>query len=754
VRNFAPRWRSVVVSLLLMPGLASAAGLGSLNVRSAIGQPFSAEIDLVSVEKEDPASLSVRLASPEDYRKANLQFSPVVAALRLSIERRADGRPYIKITSMRPVNEFVVDLLVELSWPSGRILREYRALLDPPVAEPVAAPVSVPTPQPVPAPAPVTRAPAPVVSPRPAMPGSYGPVERGETLSKIARNVMPTGVTLEQMLVGLYWANPEAFVRNNMNLVRTGKILRVPDREQVAAIPRDEALQEYRAQVADWNSYRRRVADAAATTPRETAAAAKGEIAARVDDRAGGETKDVVRLSKGEPPGAKPGEKVASQADRIRSLEEELVAREKALAEANDRIARLEKTIKDMQRLAEIKSSGLAAAQQRAEAVKPEAKPEPKPEAKPEAKTEVPPAATEAQQPKPKPAPTPQAPPLQPREPELMDIVMDNLPLLGGGAAIALGGLGLWLARRRRVQAEEPDAEVRAAPTMAPAESAVPPAAGAAEAAKPQIDTADLDPLEEARVYLSHGREAQAEAILKEAMAREPNRQDIQMKLLELYALRKDKTAFNRLAAEFNRLTGGVGDNWLKVAAMGLALDPENPLFGAGRTEPSVAPQSSDLDFDFDLSPPADEPATAKGKSEEEPISTAAQDSSSVAPAGVEKKPQPEPDSYGIDFQIELPKVAEEKGAESTTAGSRPAVAPDFKLDLSNIDLNLEEKPAEEAGPARDAHWYDVQAKFDLARTYQEMGDRREARHVLEEVLREGDAQQQAQARALLRELG
>lgn len=748
MRNFAPRWRSAVVSLLLMPGLASAAGLGSLNVRSAIGQPFSAEIDLVSVEKEDPASLSVRLASPEDYRKANLQFSPVVAALRLSIEKRPDGRPYIKITSMRPVNEFVVDLLVELSWPSGRILREYRALLDPPVAEPVAAAVSVPTPQPVPTPAPVTR--APVVSPRPAMPGSYGPVERGETLSKIARSVMPESVTLEQMLVGLYRANPEAFVRNNMNLVRTGKILRVPDREQVAAIPRDEALQEYRAQVADWNSYRRRVADAAATTPRETAAVAKGEIAARVDDRAGGQTKDVVRLSKGEPPGAKPGEKVASQADRIRSLEEELVAREKALAEANDRIAQLEKTIKDMQRLVEIKSSGLAAAQQRAEAVKPEAKPEPKPEAKPEAKTEVPPAATEAQQPKPKPAPKPQASPPQPREPELMDVVMDNLPLVGGGAAIVLGGLGLWLARRRRVQAEEPG-EARAAPTMVATASA----AAAAEAAKPQVEAADLDPLEEARVYLSHGREAQAEATLKEAMAREPGRQDIQVKLLEIYALRKDKAEFNRLAAEFNRLTGGVGDNWLKVAAMGLALDPENPLFGTGRTEPLAAPQSADLDFDLDLSPPAEKPVTAEAKPVGEPISAeAARDSSSMARAAAEEKPEPEPDSHVIDFQIELPKVAEEKDDESTAAASKPAGVPDFKLDLSDINLNLEEKPAEEAGPAKDAHWYDVQAKFDLARTYQEMGDRREARQVLEEVLREGDAQQQAQARALLRELG
>ncbi|HTD89300.1 MAG TPA: FimV/HubP family polar landmark protein, partial [Burkholderiales bacterium] len=229
--------------ILSLPYAAAvdAAGLGRLNVLSQLGQPFAAEIDLVNVSKDELATLQASLASPAAYQAANLQFNPALNALRLSVERRANGTPYIKATSFRPVAEPFLDLLIELAWQGGKIVREYSALLDPPgmetpapavTAPTVSAPASTAKPAPAPkAPAKVEPAPAvsaPVTRPAPISPsasaapsGQYA-VKSGDTLSGIARRVGPEGVSLEQTLIGLFRANPDAFSGSNINQLRAG----------------------------------------------------------------------------------------------------------------------------------------------------------------------------------------------------------------------------------------------------------------------------------------------------------------------------------------------------------------------------------------------------------------------------------------------------------------------------------------------------------------------------------------------------
>ena len=412
----------VALLVALLPCVAGAAGLGRLNVLSALGQPLVAEIELVSVTRDELGSLSARLAHPDTYRLANLQYSPALTGARLTIERRPNGQHYIKLISTRPVTEPFIDLLVELNWAAGRLAREYTALLDPPgMAPAVAAPVisAAPESRPAPEPQPLTQpqleaqpqpqpesqpqvAAAPAAS-RPVAPAvpmaggkDYGPIQRGETLGKIAKSVMPEGVTLEQMLVALYRSNPDAFIRKNLNLVRTGKMLRVPDREEVASIASGEAVKEYRTHVADWNTYRQKVADAAGTVPTEGRTAVSGKITTKVEEKAGGGApKDVVRLSKGEAPGATKGK--PGPADRKRMQEEDAVARQQALKEANERNAQLEKIAKDKQKLAELTSPGMATAQQQAQQTT-KSKPEPKAVAKPEA---APPAAAKPEEKKP-----------------------------------------------------------------------------------------------------------------------------------------------------------------------------------------------------------------------------------------------------------------------------------------------------------------------------------------------------------------
>jgi pilus assembly protein FimV len=136
-------------------------------------------------------------------------------------------------------------------------------------------------------------------------PAQYGPVKRGETLAGIASDVKPEGVTLEQMLVGLYRSNPDAFIQQNMNLVKSGRIMRDPETSEVAAITPEAALKEVRVQARDWNSYRRRLAESAPEA--KEGSATSGRITARVEEPGAPAPRDVVRLSKGESPGAAGG---------------------------------------------------------------------------------------------------------------------------------------------------------------------------------------------------------------------------------------------------------------------------------------------------------------------------------------------------------------------------------------------------------------------------------------------------------------
>jgi pilus assembly protein FimV len=679
----------------------------------------------------------------------------------------------------------------------------------PPVTVAPQAPVTVEPRAPV---APVAVAPViskPVVAAPMAASKEYGPIERGETLGKIARSVMPEGVTLEQMLVALYRTNPDAFIRQNLNLVRTGKILRVPDRDEVeTTVARDDAVAEYRTHVADWETYRQRVAEAAGTVPAEGRAAASGKITTKVDDKATAEKpKDVVKLSKGEPAGAAAGKgKPRSNAERIRMLEEEVVSREKALAEANSRITQLEKTIKDMQKLAELKQQvAVPKPVPQAAAPKPEAKPvpQPVPAKKPEAVAVAKPESAAAPTPRPQPVAQPKAKPApapQKREPELMDEIMAAAsdPLyLGAGGAIVLGGLAFWMVRRRRTGANQSDSPP-IAPRLGMAAAAAAGAAAvtdytAAAEATARLPSAasvdDVDPMQEAEVYIQYGRDGQAEEILKEALARNPRRQDVQLKLLEVYAGRKDKNAFGKLAGDFNKLTGGAGGNWLKAAAMGFALDPANRLYEAGKdaaTATVVRPfgTSSDIDLDLggggiprvstDIMLDAGAAEAAIGMDTAilnlgaattgqrgRPAAPMPDFTLEVPPAGssseadIALEAPLARDSNVIDFNIELPPDS----AEAVTVGAAPATASgadagiDFKLEGLDLSLESEQKPVA-AAAEKNGHWYDVQTKFDLAKAYQEMGDRDGAKEILQEVIKEGDAEQQAQASTLLASLG
>ena len=252
--------------LLWVPLHALGAGLGKLTVLTALGQPLSAEIEVVSLQPGEEESLVARFASAEAYQQAGIETNPATLGVRFSIDRR-DGRHVIKMVSNAPINEPFLNVLVELSWNSGRLVREYTFLLDPPEYK---APVAV---TPAPAPAPAAAAPtaatpvpapravqerpmAPLAAPSGAASGKTYEVKKGDTLGKIAGETNPGGgVSLQQMLIALYRANPDAFIGSNINRLRAGRILNVPDQAAASAVDEDDARRLVNAQGQDFRAY-------------------------------------------------------------------------------------------------------------------------------------------------------------------------------------------------------------------------------------------------------------------------------------------------------------------------------------------------------------------------------------------------------------------------------------------------------------------------------------------------------------------
>lgn len=631
----------LTAGLMLMASIpAYAAGLGKLTVTSALGQPFRGEIDLLAVDKKDLGSLRARFASFEAFKEANIERSPALSAMRFSVEQKKNGDPYLKITSSKPVDEPFLDMLVELDWPAGRLVREYTVLLDPPgynEQRAEAAP-SIPPVSGTPAQAAAAGTPAGAVTPeiRTSIPldkellakdeakaagegkparETYGPVRKGEYLAGIASALKPEGVSLEQMLVVLFQSNKQAFSGNNMNRLKAGQILRVPDAGQVEELKTNEAAKQVRAHAADWHAYRRNLAAAVAgakSSQEEAKQSVSGKITTAVEDKAAAgkeSATDVLKLSRSEALGGTKPDAAAVGGDKgmqamkgqIQAMQEEATAKEKAINEANQRISDLEKNINEMRKLLELKNQNLADLQKQAGATKPAAVPAPavpaavKPEDEPAVVAEKPPVADEKPAAKPKKSPPT---PVEQMEPEasFLDEVMENPLYLGGGAAaiLLLGLLGAKaLAGRRRKNAASFENSIMTHGDLQTNTVLGGTGGGKidtsdtsfltdfSQAGLASIDTNEVDPIAEAEVYMAYGRDAQAEEILKEALIKDPGRHEIRLKLLEIYAGRKNLNAFESVAGEMYAALGGQASPvWDKAAEMGRALDPQNPLYG------------------------------------------------------------------------------------------------------------------------------------------------------------------------------
>jgi len=765
-----------------------AAGLGHLTVHSGIGQPLQAEIPISATQAELASGLIVRMASHQEFANAGIEFLPLLAGIRFTIDQGVEGAPVLRLTTDGPVNEPFLHFLIELSWPAGRTVREYTFLLAPPeTLQPAVL-------------APATTAAAHAGPPQAPPEKSHLTevlVKPGDTLSRIARQHKDDTVSLDQMLVALFNRNPEAFSGENMNRLRAGRILRLPEPSEAAHVDPVAARRMIVAQAVDFDEYRRRLAAAAITEP-ATATAPPQEAAGRIipelkTDAAAVPAQDKLEVARTEL--AKDG----GQAGAL-VTEEDLVARDNALREANERIAQLEKNIENLQRLLEIRSEVGAQVQQKTgETAAPLAPTLP-----------VAPVVPASAQPLPQlPAEPPPPPP---------GFFKEHFALLVGGAvilALLMGYLGYlaWRPREQKRTSEKssdlgdsgdsddsgnpgdsadapPKAVLAPALAVAGADAAELPGMGETKENAALTTEGDVDPVVKAEALMADGRDRQAEDILEEALESDPDRTAIHPKpaqepahetaseITQEPAQEPSASAQERVAREVGALdfdidTGSAGER----AAADTATETRKP----------AAEEVIGLDFDFDLE--LDDKANTLNPAEVSPEPAAVLDPV-AAKRGLG-------DGIVVDFDLELdtppsapvqlesPPESADIAPKSVESSSKTASKPTD--DLGDVDMLLDTDPPDVKPANESADFPDLSdlpdldkgvehaakagsdmgggdgepqpvmpddpeaaMKLELAQAYEEMGDREGARELLGEVLNEGSPAQREQARLRL----
>jgi pilus assembly protein FimV len=574
--------------------------------------------------------------------------------------------------------------------------------------------------------------------------GEYA-VKQGDTLWEIAERVREDRqIATEQVVLAIYKANRDAFFGNNVNNLRAGKILKMPEREIVDELTSTQARTEFRAQYDVWQEYRLKLASAGralkvpeaaeppkAEEPSPAPEPARKEAARKAaPESAAKPAEDLLKIVRSNLQGEKgtPEKKVAETestkdakerqalAERVTTLEESLLSKQIEAKDLGEKIGQVRAQLKKESRLIEIESQPLAQAAKKspapaakeetkapkAETAKPAAAEPPKSEpAKTEApKAESKPAATVKKE---TPAKRPVAPPPPAEEKgfvsEIIDSVLGNelLPILLGVVVLASGGIAFLYMRRRRKSIAEFEESILtsdaistegAASTTTDTSGQVVSAGDTSflsdfsQGGMGNIHTDEVDPVAEAEVYLAYGRDETAEEILKDAVVKNPERHELKLKLLEIYHQRNDVHAFETLAEELYAALGGRRDKvWEKVEEMGRKLSPANPMFRGGAPGAKAAAA---------VAPAA--PAAAMAFADTQHGLEAPQLSSEPSPAAVE--------TTGSDFDFDTSAPA--KGTDTGDALDFDLGGETKTAAVTDLDFDTELKPASAESPAAD----------------------------------------------------
>jgi pilus assembly protein FimV len=723
---------AIAAASALSSGMAHALGLGELTLKSTLNQPLVAEIELLDVKDLTAAEVVPSLASPEDFAKAGVDRQAFLNDLTFTPVLNASGKSILRVTSSKPLSEPMVKFLVQVMWPNGRLLRDYSVLLDPSKFSPQTADAAA-------QPAPTQDVTAPVTGA--TKPTQYTTTPR-DTLWEIAAKAR-NGGSVQQTMLAIQALNPDAFIDGNINRLKTGQVLRLPDQAQSTGLPQPKAIAIVHAQNTAWRQGRRYVAKpgtgqqqldatnrARGEGPSSQAATDKLSLVSAPSGRAGG---------KGAAGDAK------NLGNKLAVTQESLDTTRRDNAELKSRMTDLQSQLDKLQRLIELKNNQLAKLQAEgaagapapaatAPAISAELAANPATAPAEAAPATPAPAATA-----PEAAPAPAEKPIEPTpaasDEQKFNELLTNPLLLGlvGGGAVVLLLLLLLLARRRKAQqeaekhlrmaralAEEqafypendlpessfeglevPPPSVKLAtapapeptPTPAPAPAPViapvvvtPPIA--APLVSPAADRDD-SVLGKAQSHINAGRLNQAAALLEDGIKQEPQRSDLRLKLMEVYGQQGDRDAF---VVQERQLVAN-GDNFAQVEKLKSRF-PAMVIAAAGGIAAAAVAAELDAQYVKDLlldEPEAPAPAPALADDFDSAFDLSLDDLETASPA-VTAAPEPdtavELEDFPLDDDLSLDDL--ETAAPAVAVAPEPETAAeleDFPLD---DDLSFE----------------------------------------------------------------
>ncbi len=795
---------SVLAALTLASSQVLALDLGQIQVKSALGRPLVAEIPLHPDHPGEADHLQVSLAPASAFARAGISRADLKVPLTFQVVTRDDGQKVIRVTSSQPVREPYLDFLIQVTWPKGKMLREYTVLLDPLSASPsfqtpgtattthagsTAAPQAA---APEPAPAPKPAAPP---APAPAAPSRdvYGPVRHGDTLSHVARANAIDGVSYQQMLVALKAANPDAFFKDNVNALKAGAVLRIPTRQEALSVTRKAAIAAVRRQNQSWQ---------AAHAPAPTMVASSGGSSAPVASTgAGADGGDHLALVPPEAGGAASagaaggGDASASQLrQQLARSQEALSSQKQSAADLASRVKALEQLQSKNKRLLSLKNAEIAALQAKLNEAREDAGlpalPASTAQAAVAGATSV--AAGGA------PAATASVAGTMPVA--AASTAAASLPANATSAATAAAPAVASKPAAEKPRPEAPGNKAAASATQAPDKASAPwyeqlwvrialailivlliawalmrrrkpkraqekrsladhfgdsPIDGAAGAAAVATDDEDDDPVQPVT-------DDDGEQELLAQLGEHPDDVGLHLELASLYYARHDVDHFESAAEAMHAYVDDEDQpEWREVEAMGRELAPDHPLFAAAPVADAAVddtPEAVDDALD-------DMPETMPGEPEVPMADDAAihdapdldrdDDFGSPPASGAEDAGDDlaggMPDESEFDALPPLPSEAQDlpmpedmpEGEDST-----PEPATDNLAGTLSTD-----DPADDF--ASDGFSDDpVDTKLDLARAYIDMGDHEGARAMLQEVVNEGSQMQKDTARKLLDDIG
>ncbi|WP_339465525.1 FimV/HubP family polar landmark protein [Pseudomonas sp. EA_65y_Pfl2_P74] len=715
---------AIAAASALSSGMAHALGLGELTLKSTLNQPLMAEIELLDVKDLTAAEVVPSLASPEDFAKAGVDRQAFLNDLTFTPVLNASGKSVLRVTSSKPLSEPMVKFLVQVMWPNGRLLRDYSVLLDPSKFSPQTADAAA-----QPAPSQTITAPTTGAT----HPAQYTTTPR-DTLWEIAAKAR-NGGSVQQTMLAIQALNPDAFIGGNINLLKTGQVLRLPDSVQSTALPQSRAIAEVAAQNEAWRQGRRYVAKPG-TGQQQLDATKRGRantgVAPNAEDKL-----SLVSAESAKARGKGPAGDAKALSDKLAVTQESLDTTRRDNEELKSRMADLQSQLDKLQRLIELKNNQLAKMQAEGPGAAPAVNPAVAPVPAITAELAATPAEAASASPTPEsaiapPVDTPAETPIVEPKPAVDDEktfneLLTNPVLLGlvGGGAVVLLLLLLLLARRRKAQ-QEADKHVRMARaladeqdfsaeqdlpessfeglevpaasvklnTPAPAPTPAPVVAPivmaepiAAPLVAPAAERSD-DVLDKAQSHISAGRLNQAAALLEEGVSLEPQRSDLRLKLMEVYGQQGDRDAF---VGQERQLVAN-GDNFAKVEELKSRFPAMAVAVTAGLAAAAVA---AELDAQYVKDLLLDEPQEPAPASVEDDLDStfdlSLDDLDNITP--VEPAPVVEPqapvelDEFPSDDDLSFESVLQQQ----TDIKENLDDLSDFDLDL---DLGAEPAPS------------------------------------------------------------